>query len=97
MGALADNIQKAVRENRYAFGLHAQRRLRERRIMGWQVVESLDKARILAERMDGDPHPVAEFEQDLPDGTPIKTAWAWNALTGEAKLATVYFFPRLGT
>jgi hypothetical protein len=97
MGVLADSIREAVRENRYGFGFHAQRRLRERRIMGWQVVEGLEDAKLLEERLDGEPHPVAEFEQELPDGTPIKAAWAWNGLAREAKLVTVFFFPRISS
>jgi YD repeat-containing protein len=97
MGILAENIRRAVREERYGFGYHAQRRLRERRITGRQVVQGLEEAKLLAERADGDPLPVAEFEQELADGTPIKAVWAWNEDSQEAKLVTVHFFPRLST
>jgi hypothetical protein len=46
------------------------------------------------EREDGVPHPVAEFEQELADGTPIKAVWAWIPERQIAKLVTVHFFPR---
>jgi hypothetical protein len=38
LGTLANNIRQAVREDRYVFGAHADLRLRQRRIMGWQVM-----------------------------------------------------------
>lgn len=97
MGKLADDIRRAVREERYGFGYHAQKRLRERRIMGWQVVQGMDGAKLLTEREDGIPFPVAEFEQELADGMPIKAVWAWIAATQEAKLVTVHFYPRMST
>lgn len=50
VGVLADNIREAVRDERHIFGAHADQRLRERRIMGWQVVAGLDSARLIRER-----------------------------------------------
>ena len=96
MGDLANHILQAVREERYYFAAHANRRLRERGIMGWQVVAGLERAKLLLEREDGVPHPVAEFEEHLPDGTAVKAAWAWISEDRMAKLVTVYFFPRIG-
>jgi hypothetical protein len=46
--------------------------MRERRILGWQVVAGLEAAKVIAECSDASPNPAAEFEQLLPDGTPFK-------------------------
>jgi hypothetical protein len=88
---LASTICDCVRENRYVIGLHAAERLEERGILEWQVVEAMAQAELLRERLDGDPHPVAEFEVLLPDGTPAKVAWAYLSVSGYAKLVTVFF------
>jgi hypothetical protein len=90
METLAEKIQRAVREERYVFGAHADMRLRERRILGWQIVEGLEHATPLRERLDGIPHPVTEFEQILPDGTRCRVAWAWIEAADTAKLVTVF-------
>lgn len=92
MGALADNIRQAVREERYVFGAHADERLRQRRIMGWQVVGGLDAAMLIRERSNAAPNPVAEFQQTLADGTPFKSVWAWISKDRMAKLVTIHFF-----
>jgi len=97
MGALADNIRRAVREEQFVVGDHADERLKERSIVDWQVVAGLEKAKLLLERSDGEPHPVAEFQEELADGTPIKAVWAWIPERKIAKLVTVHFFPRAGT
>jgi len=60
LGDLANHILQAIREEHYAFGVHANIRLRERRIMAWQIVAGMDVAKLLLEREDGVPHPVAE-------------------------------------
>jgi hypothetical protein len=46
---LADNIRQAVRDERYVFGAHADARLRERRIMGWQIVAEMDAGKLIRE------------------------------------------------
>ncbi|HEX4053943.1 MAG TPA: DUF4258 domain-containing protein [Tepidisphaeraceae bacterium] len=94
MGVLAENIRQAVRNERYVFGAHADERLRERRIAGWQILGGLDTAKILRERSDARPNPVAEFEQPLADGTSVKSVWAWISIERTAKLVTVHFFDR---
>ena len=65
--------------------------------MGWQVIQGVEGARLLLEREAGIPFPVAEFEEELADGTPIKAVWAWIAASQEAKLVTVHFYPRMST
>jgi hypothetical protein len=92
LGAIADKIRRAVREGRYVFGAHADERLRERRILGWQVVGGLDSAKLIHERPKAKPNPIAEFEQTLPDGTAFKSVWSWISLDHIAKLVTVHFF-----
>ncbi len=94
MGDMADNIRRAVRDERYFFGAHADQRLRERRIMGWQLVSGLESARLIRERPKASPNPVAEFEQILADGTAIKTVWAWISSDSAAKLVMVHFLDR---
>ena len=97
MGVLADNIRKAIREERYVACEHANKRLRERKIMSWQVAAGLEKSKLLLERSDGEPHPVVEFLEELADGTPIKAVWAWIPEREAAKLITVHFLPRVST
>jgi hypothetical protein len=88
VGALSDRIRRAVRDERYVFGSHADERLRDRKIKGWQIIEGLDAARVLRERPNDHPNPAVEFEQALPDGTMIQTAWSWIATARTAKLVT---------
>jgi hypothetical protein len=92
LGVLADTIRKAVHDERYVFGAHADQRMRERRILGWQVLASLEVARVIAERSDAIPNPAVEFAQLLPDGTPFKAVWSWIESADIAKLVTVHFF-----
>ena len=94
MGALADSIRVAVRDGRYVFGIHADQVLRDRRIAGWQVVAGLEDAALLRERPRATPNPVAEFDQILADGTPVKAVWAWITDQKVAKLVTVHFIDR---
>ena len=94
LGKLAEDIRSAVLAERYVFGVHADERLRERRILGWQVVAGVDAAKAILERPDSTPNAVVEFEQVLPDGTPFKAVWAWLPLDQTAKLVTVHFFDR---
>jgi hypothetical protein len=94
MGALADKIRQAVRAERYVFGLHADERLRERRIMGWQIVDGLDSAKLIREKLTKGSNPTAEFQQYLADGTPVKSVWAWISSQRIAKLVTVHFDSR---
>jgi len=89
---LAGNIREAVRDERYVFGAHADQRLRERRILGWQVVAGLDDAKVIRETPDAMPNPVVEFDEVLPDGTPFKAVWAWISADRTAKLVTVHFY-----
>lgn len=64
--------------------------MRDRRIVGWQVAAGLDAAKVVRERPSAGPNPVVEFEQILPDGTPIKVVWAWISTDRMAKLVTVH-------
>ena len=97
MGKLVDNIRRAVREGRFVVSEHVNKRLRERKIVAWQVATGLEKSKLLLERSDGEPHPVVEFHEELADGTPIKAVWAWIPERKVAKLVTVHFLPRAGT
>ena len=94
MDSIAENIRRAVRAEHYVFGAHADQRMRERKVLAWQVIEGLERAKLIAEHPDGVPNPTAEFQQLLPDGTPLKTVWTWISEAGIAKLVTVHFFDR---
>ena len=94
MDFIAENIRIAVRQEHYVFGAHADQRMRERKVLAWQVIEGLEHATLLAESPDGIPNPTAEFQQLLPDGTSLKAVWAWISEAGIAKLVTVHFFDR---
>jgi hypothetical protein len=94
LSALADNIREAIDDERYVFGAHADQRLRERRILGWQVLAGVDDATVIRERSDATPNPVVEFNQTLPDGTPFKAVWAWISAERTAKLVTVHFYDK---
>jgi hypothetical protein len=60
--------------------------------MAWQIISGLETPTLLLERSDAEPNPVAEVQQELADGTPVKAVWAWLANDREAKLLTVHFF-----
>jgi hypothetical protein len=92
MGELAERIRRAARENRYLFSDHADNMLRERGIMHWQMLESLEHGTILTERPSTRPNPTVEVEQILADGTPVKAVWAYVRALDSAKLVTVHFF-----
>jgi hypothetical protein len=91
MATLAENIRQAIRDERYVFGAHADERLRQRAIMGWQIVGGIDDAILIRERPDNIPNPIAEFQQTLADGTTVKVVWAWIPSAATAKLVTVHF------
>ena len=94
MGQLFDKIRKLVDEERYVVGEHASERLEERGIMEWQVVAGLEDGELIAERPDGDPNPVVEVREWLPDGTAFKAVWSLLRQSNVAKLVTVHFFDR---
>jgi hypothetical protein len=74
---MGDNIRQAISDERYVFGAHADERLRERRMVGWQIVAGMATARLIREKRGAKPNPNAEFELVLADGTPVKVIWAW--------------------
>ncbi len=94
MGQLFEDIRLAVAEERYVIGRHANERLRERRISAWQVIAGVESGTLFFERTDARPNPIAEVQQQLPDGTSIKAVWSWVDAERQAKLVTVHFFDR---
>jgi hypothetical protein len=92
MARLSENIRRAVREERYIIGRHANERIRLRRIAAWQILSGLDEGIVLEERPDAEPNPAIEVEQRLADGTRVKVIWSWLAEDRTAKLVTVHFF-----
>lgn len=94
MGRLTDDIRSAVAEGRYVLSLHAAQRLRERRVVEWQIADGLRTAAVLSERSSDRPNPSIEVEQSLPDATPVKVIWSWLATSRLARLVTVHFIDR---
>lgn len=91
MGALFDQIREAVAADRYAVGLHASDRLRERGILEWQVASGLPHAKLIKERPRDRPNPSVVVEQVLADGTSVIAVWAWLKADAGAILVTVHF------
>lgn len=92
MGRLFDTVRQLVAEEKYIVGQHASERLEERGIMEWQAVAGLVDGELITERPDGQPNPVVEVRECLPDGTEFKAVWAHLRQSGVAKLVTVHFF-----
>jgi hypothetical protein len=88
---LVETITAAVRESRYLVSVHARERLAERGVRLWQVEAGLDVSTIEEIRPDDEPNPSIVVETILPDGTPATVVWSWMAMSGQAKLVTVYF------
>jgi len=92
--SLFSDVKEAVIDGRFVIGAHADDRLREREIMGWQVAAGVETAQLVQVCADARPNPVVELQQELADGTPIKAVWAWLAADREAKLVTVHLLER---
>ena len=92
MGRLFDEIKRAVREERYIVSRHANERLRQRRMMGWQIISGIESGILLMERPDATPNPAVEVQQQLADGTAVKAVWSWLEDDQVARLVTVHFF-----
>lgn len=92
MDDLFSTIKRAVAEEGFLVGAHAQERMRERRVLLGHVVSGLaDGVRMLEDAARW-PNPVVEVEQLLPDGTPDKAVWSFLRDDDAAKLVTVHFF-----
>ena len=94
MAALFNRIRKLVKNGRYVIGEHAAERLSERNILEWQVVDGIERGKLIAEKRDAKPNPTVEVRQSLADGTEIKAVWAHLIFVDVAKLVTVHFFDR---
>jgi hypothetical protein len=94
MGRLFDQIRAAVADGRVLVSSHADDAVRERGMVVWQVITGLAEGRLLLERPSATPNPVAEVEQVLSDGTPVKAVWAYIVVLDAAKLVTVHYFDR---
>jgi hypothetical protein len=91
MGRLFDQVKRAVRQDRFLVGWHADERCEERGVTDWQIINGLEEAELVRERPGSRPNPSVVVRQFLPDGSEIEVIWSWLASTGEAKLVTVYF------
>ena len=92
MNTLPQNIKDAIDREDYLLTEHAAGQLDKRNIPDWQVIAGMEDAVVLRERPNDSPFPVVEFEQALPDGTPVKTVWSWMAALEVANLVTVHYF-----
>jgi hypothetical protein len=91
MGRLFEQIKRAVSQDRFLVGWHADERCEERGATDWQIIRGLEDAELVRERPRSKPNPSVVVRQFLADGTEIEVIWSWLKHTGEAKLVTVYF------
>ncbi|HMN39807.1 MAG TPA: DUF4258 domain-containing protein [Phycisphaerales bacterium] len=94
MGQLFDQIVAAAAADRVGFSDHADEMLRERKVEAWQATYGLAHGRLILERPADKPNPVAEVEQSLADGTPVKAVWGYQRSRNVALLITLHFFDR---
>ncbi|HRQ72494.1 MAG TPA: hypothetical protein PLU35_05650 [Phycisphaerales bacterium] len=94
MSHLVERVRDAISSDRFVFSDHADEALAVRGVRGWQVLEAMDRAKLLGEFPRSRPNPKVEFEILLPDGTEAKAVWSWLGTSGTAKLVTVHFFDR---
>jgi hypothetical protein len=91
MGKLFDQICKAVKEDRFVVGWHADEKCEEREVTDWQIIAGLEDATLVRERPRSKPNPSIVVKQELADGTEVEVIWSWLSDTRRAKLVTVYF------
>ena len=91
MGKLLQEIQQAVREERFVVSWHADERCEEREVSIWQVAVGIEDAQLVRERPRSKPHPSVVVRQTLADGSDVEVVWAWLAESRRTKLVTVYF------
>lgn len=91
---LRQRIESAVEADRLYISHHARKRMQERHVMLWQLIEGLPSATLRSERPADRPHPSIEVEQSLPDGTSVNVVWSYDEDEKEARLVTVHYFDR---
>lgn len=89
MGDLFERIRSAVREERYLFSDHADNMPREGSIVHWQVVDGLERGRLLVERPTARPNPVIEVEQVLADAHQGRLGVCAGTRPGQARDRTL--------
>ncbi len=91
MGNIFARICQAIEEERVAVSWHANRQCRKRGIRPWQLIATVEYAKLLSERPRTKPNPSVVVRQILADGTDVEAVWAWVRRGDWAKLVTVYF------
>jgi hypothetical protein len=91
VGALFEKIRRAVADERFVVGWHADERCEARAVSEWRLVAGLDDAELVRERPASKPNPSVVVRQAMADGTEVQVIWSWLEQTGRAKLVTVYF------
>lgn len=94
VGEVHSKILTAVRDDRVYISAHAVLRMRQRRILLWQITTGTLDGRLLVERPEALPNPTAEIEILLPDGVNAKAVWSWLGGIAFAKLVTIHFLER---
>lgn len=61
-------------------------------MLEWHIVDGLETAGLIRERVRSQPHPSIEVEQILADGTRCKAVWSYLKTSDVAKLVTVHYF-----
>jgi len=85
MGKLFERIKRAVREDRFLVGWHADEALRRASRNRLADRQRLRECRV------SKPHPSVVVRQMLPDGTEVEVIWSWLERDNKAKLVTVFF------
>lgn len=94
MASLFPRLQAALGGDRVAVSAHAAVRMRQRRVLLWQVIAGTLDGAALRERPEAEPNPTIEVEIVLPDGARAKAVWAFLAESDFANLVTIHFFDR---
>ncbi len=94
MGELFEKIRAAIALEQFVVSNHADDRLRERRVVVWQVVAEITAAKLLDERPSDRPNPSVVVDEMLADGTQVRVVWSWDKNDGLARLVTVHFLDR---
>jgi hypothetical protein len=92
MSALNARIVALIQADQWGLTWHTNDSIQERAVEIWQIVGLTLEGRLLREVQDARPRPKVEIEILLPDGTPAKVVWAYDAHLDRAILITVHFF-----
>jgi hypothetical protein len=77
LGKPLDQIRTAVANDRFFVAWHADERREERGITAWQLVASLEGAKLVRDRPRSKPNPSVVVRQILQDGSEVEVIGSW--------------------